>query len=424
MRFFNCILLCGIICTLCSLGYACPADLNAAAIVLNDGEHVAYDKIETFGTPGIGYLKDSVVSGPSAPGPAGISLISQDFEYDPTASSNFSLKPMFSWNSGTLKISHYWALSSQPVFRCSLAVASDTLYLSYKAIPGPVNDWMPTVATTLTLSVNTDYKGLTVCFKSVPYARKPEENGFCDATKDLYAFLPLPPYYTYKYRAHSDSAIMVYLGYEQNSSTYKYSPRISIASDSTRSPSSAGLSVILSSELAWLVDKQICALSLSQLQSVSSTKCVHGGECYWTKQDSIISLNQWFLINGDLLRSQSLQVNGMRGGCGLGTEFDLPVSPLGATGVITSSPSSRRVDPAEGKAIFRKGVLEISSPIAFDNIRVFNCLGRSVYSGSTGSPCFKTRIGISGATHPLTSGAHILGLFHGNKVVSRMSVIF
>jgi hypothetical protein len=436
MRFYCTFLFIGILLLIGKIAYACPPDANSVGIVLNNGEHTSFETIETYGSLGVNYLKDFIapVAGVSdtflqkslnkKQTSAIFSLISQSFVYDPTATSSFSVKPLFTFNNDTLILNDYWALSEQPAFRCSLSVSNDTLYISYLPVPGPVNDWTPSVETTLKIQthasvIDTVYKSLNLCFKAVPYARPVEEIGFRNATKDFYSFLPIPPYATYKYRAHSDSTVMVYLSYEQLSETYRFSSRITISSDPLNNLSKANLFAVLAAELQWLSNANICSFSPSLLNALLAKTPQSGGICYWSKQDSVISLNQWFLIN-----EQSLLVYGARNGCGLGTTFDLPASALAASSSVSDVNSFRYSNGSLMKAFVRNRVLEIVSPTAFDNIRLYNFLGRMVFSCNLGSPSSRAIVPLSGKAGIISSGGHILVLGQRQKIIFCQSLLF
>jgi hypothetical protein len=434
MRIHHNFLLIGILLFIGKIAYACLPDMNSVGIVLNNGEHVAYDKIESYGSLGVNYLREIIAPVAAVSDSfqqrslakkqtSSIFLLSQNFMYDPSASSTFSVKPMFTFDNDTLILNDYWALSEQPAYTCSLSVSNDTLYLSYAPVSGPVNDWTPSVETTLKIHINTSYKSLTVCFKAVPYARPAKEIGVRNATKDFYAFLSVPPFTTYKYRAHSDSSIMVYLGYEQLSFTYKLSPRITISSsDLSSNVSKSDLFAVLADELQWLSNMNICTLTPDLLNALSSKAPQSGGQCYWSKQDSFISLNQWFLINGQLLTSQSLLIYGPRSGCGLGTEFDLPASRLAASSSVSDGNSSYYSGATLMKASVKNGLLDVVSQIAFDNIRVVNPLGRMVFSYNLGKPSFRTIAPLSGKTGFILPGRNFIILGKQQKTIMCQSL--
>ncbi len=412
---------------------ACPTDMSSAGVVMNDGEYSAFERIESFGLEGVNYLKeniplpgqatviDSTMEGGIAMGktkrmasPLSATLVSESFKFDPNADSPFVPEPAFAFSNDTLIVHDYWALVDQPAFRCSLSVATDTLHVSYLPVIGPVNDWTPSVETVLKIKFRTYRRTIVCCFDAVKnHARapRPEEAGFGDAGNNRYAAVPVPPLSSYKYRAHSCPSAMVFLNYERIGLYRLTSPRITVTYDSavlsnawTSLPS---LSHILSEELQWLAGKGICTPSpstITRLASLAESDTSGGGLCYWTRQDSLIALNQWFEISQEGVYGV-YSTRSPLGGCGLGTDFSLPPASLGTTG--TGSPHAvSSVSPRYAVTIKANGKIAISSLMSFDKVAVYNLLGREVFSVKLSAP-------MNDASVPLVTN----GLLPGNYLV-------
>lgn len=389
----------------------CFSDLSSAGVVMNDGEYCVFDKIEYLGQNGLNYIRvnignpwgtteatapDTIIEDRIALGkakrtalPFSAALVSDSFNFDPTASTSFAPKPLFAFNDDTLIVYDYWALVEQPQFGCSLSVASDTLSISYLPRIGPVYDWAPTVESILKIRLGGSYRSIICRFNAVVnHSRSPEpaEAGFRDAGKTKFATITAPPLIAYKYRAHSYPSAMVYLHYEENGTQYRsISPRITVtldsatwAIDSTQRPS---LSRILSEELQWLAAKDICTPSsntLTRFISMAESGKLRGEMCYWTKQDSIIALTQSFYIS-----PKGLSVSTPRdpySGCGLRTDFQIPSQEL-ATTTATSPhtfPSSTRLYTVTAKV--NGGMLTVASSTPFNTMAVYNLFGREMYS--------------------------------------------
>ena len=201
-----------------------------------------------------------------------------------------------------------------------------------------------------------------------------------------YATVPVPPLATYKYRAHSSPSAMVYIHYQTTEKLYRWiSPRITVTFDSiARAKDSTPFAKIISEELKWLAAEGICTPSSKTLAWLDSLSSIinGGGWCYWSKQDSFLGLNQWFTLGNDAQNGWQgvWKVFSTRGGCGLGTDFELPVEKLGSTGTVVPA-SVHSISPVPTiHAGIRRGMLSVVSSMLFDNVSICNLLGREVYS--------------------------------------------
>ena len=383
------------------ISFACPADISSAGVVMNDGEYSDFERIESLGREGESYLKeiipgqttstdtttvDSVVMKEMRrrASPLSATLVSSSFRFDPDADSSFMAERQFAFNNDTLVVHDYWALVDQPEFGCSLSVANDTLYISYLPHAGVVNDWMPTVETVLKIKFTTFHRTIVCCFNEVKnHARSPQphETGFGDATEKRYTALPVPPLATYKYRAHRYPSAMVFLSYERHGMYRLTSPRITVTFDSAAMMmDSTPFASLLMEELQWLSAEGICTPSprtIGRLEAMGQR--MSGGWCYWTRQDSVIGINQWFDISSEGIYS-TYSMRSAQGGCGLGTDFQLPSQGLKASGTafFPTVPSATFKDRVAARV--SNGSLSVTSSESFDKMAVFDLLGHEIFS--------------------------------------------
>ena len=387
---------------------ACPADMSSAGVILNNGEHFDFLKIEALGKKDINYFKeeiipipvtvDSIVSNDSVisdeknilkkprriPLQSEATLISHSFKYEPDASTSFSPEPMFAFKEDTLIINDYWALSNDALFLCSLNVSNDTFHISYLPVIETGKDWMPTIQTVLRIKLNTTRKNIVLHFNAVKNARPPfyTQTGIRYAGTDFFSTVPVPPLCTYKYRAHSCPSTMVYLHYEQTSKDYRWiCPKITITIDSSLaySDTSIDFAEILMNELLWLKELGICIPSQKTIDMLSSAQTTSGGWCFWSKQDTTLGLNQFFSIDNNTLNVWNIRT--AQGGCGLGTDFQIPPEPLQLTKAksypVLKDHISTRFDIT---AQMRNNTLNIVSSRSFNQLSVYNYLGQEIFS--------------------------------------------
>ncbi|NLE00724.1 MAG: hypothetical protein GX640_12720, partial [Fibrobacter sp.] len=309
------------------------------------------------------------------------------FNYDPDASTNFTPKQSFAFSGDTLIVHDYWALADQPELGCSLSVSNDTLSLFYVFEAGLVKDWMPTVETVIKIRVGGIVRTIVCCLNEVKnYARKPQsgEPGFRDATVKHFVAVPVPPLVTYKYRAHSNPNAMVYLSYLEYGAEQWVAPQVTVSLNDTLDgqETDATLAALLAEELQWLKERSICNASDSSILFLKKMIGSGGGWGYWTKQDTLIPLGSWFTVYNHVL-----SVNGIKRGCGLGTDFILPGGEL--VSVINSGKEKYQRMDIQNSIVTRvvNGTLTVSSHNElFKNISVYDITGRQIYENRMHTP--------------------------------------
>jgi hypothetical protein len=110
-------------------------------------------------------------------------------------------------------------------------------------------------------------------------------------------------------------------------------------------------------------------------------------------------------------------VYGMRNGCGLGTEFDLPAHTLAASASVSDMHSSCNAKAALTYVTIKKGVLDIVSQTVFDDVRVVNPLGRTVFSRAMGSHVVRAMVPLSGKTGACSPGILFLVLAKERRII-------
>lgn len=439
MKLVTCV---SLYCMLYGFANACMTTTSSAGIVMNDGEYSNFERMEHLGQNGLNFIRENIpvpgqtttdsiiirdiISGKAKhlASPLTAVLISSSFRYDPDADSSFLPERQFAFNNDTLTIHDYWTLVDQPAFDCSLSVLNDTLHLTYTPATGPVNDWTPSVETTLKIKLQTSQRTIVCCFDAVKnHARapRPEETGFGDAKINRYAALPIPPLTAYKYRAHSYPTAMVFLDYHKNGLYRLSSPRITVTFDSmSMLMDSTPFAGVLLEELKWLAAEGICApapATLARLTSMGSG--MSGGWCYWTRQDSAVALNQWFEISREGVYTV-YSTRGTKGGCGLGTNFSLPSEKLAVIGTNptyhASSVSSRLT------ARILNGNFAVSSSMPFDKLTIYNLSGREILDVKFAAPMNNTPVPL--ARNGILPGNYIVVISSADRRIDCRPLLF
>jgi hypothetical protein len=414
------------------LSIACMPDTNYVGVVLNNGEPINYQKIESHGKAGVNFLKEPGLSlfdsilirstfidtiyVPS------VTLLSQDFQYDPFAIHNAGTEPLYSFSADTLIITDYWAIGEQPDFHCSTSFANDTLHIIYSVSSIIANDWYPEVKTTLKFKVIPDnpskHPDIVLYFHKAPRARKSTIARVRDATSDCIFNIPIVNF-SYSYRAHSDTSLLVSLNYQYYHGLYRGVPKIAIYSDPQIVYSTKELLLQFQKELTWLIKEGICTvppkiLSIDVLSNKDSTGAMFGGALYWTRQDAVLGPYSWFYSDTGL--------NQIFVDVCSSTDFKLPQNSLPATSSgIRHSFTVAKSSENRFSAKIVKNELIVESDISFNNIRVFNALGKQILVNQKKSELNEVIVDLSGIRNQLRSGLYFFEIRRGNNSISRHS---
>lgn len=339
-----------------------------------------------------------------------VEMVSQDFQYDPFSVSSIEFDPLFSFNGDTLIVNDYWAVSDQPTFKCSTSFFNDTLHISY--VPsGVVNDWSPEVKTTLKFVIDIkdyySYPDIIVHFHKVSNARSSSIIQCRNASHDYFERVPLVNY-SYRYRAHSDSTLLVILSYQYFKGKFKGSPEVTMHYKSDIAYLKDTLLSRFKDELTWLNKEGVCAISDKTISEIITTGTVEKGELYWTRQKNALNSLAWYYTNNEYAY---LPIDG----CG-SIDFRIPQNSL----ITSASPVKTATTKTDNENVRvklspKEIILESNTP--FDSYKIFNALGKQIFHAQNQSRSTFIRKNIT-----LRPGMYFIEIMNGkNNIVRNVS---